>query len=64
MLLRLIHKFFFGIAACADDAATGNPNGIKTRLANDVSTFFNNGKPSAINGLRDPAGTRRPKDVP
>ena len=32
------------------EAVAVNPNGIKTNLANDVSTFFINGKPTFING--------------
>ena len=37
---------------CIADAAAVSLNGIKTFLANVVSTFFINGKPSVINGLR------------
>ena len=37
---------------CIADAAAVNLNEIKTFLANVVSTFFINGKPSVINGLR------------
>ena len=40
------------MAASVDDAAAVYPNGIKTILANDVSTFFINGKEVIINGLR------------
>ena len=32
--------------------AVFNPKGIKTLLANGVSTFFINGKPAFINGQR------------
>ena len=36
---------------CIADAAAIDLNGIKTFLANVVSTFFINGKPAVINGL-------------
>ena len=45
-------KFFFWTAAFAADAAVGNPNSIKMLLINCVSTFFINGKPAGIIGLR------------
>ena len=35
----------------AVDAAV-DPNGIQTRLANGLSTFFINGKPTFLNGPR------------
>ena len=40
------------MAASVDDAGAVCPNGIKTILANDVSTFFINGKEVIINGPR------------
>ena len=43
---------FFEIAASAADIPADNPNGIKALLANGVNTFFINGKPAVINGLR------------
>ena len=48
---------FFWIAAFVANIAVDKPNGIKTLLANGVSTFFINGKPTVINGrkkLRNP----------
>ena len=45
-------KMFFWIAASAVEAAAVNPKGTKTLLANGVCTFFINGKPAVINGLR------------
>ena len=42
----------FWIASSVGDAAAVNPNGVKTLLADNVSKFFANGKPAAINGLR------------
>ena len=45
-------KYFFWIDASVPYTATVNPNGTKTRLTNSVSTFFINGKPTDINGLR------------
>ena len=48
-------KSFFWIAVgvtAAAAAAAVNTNGIKTLLANGVSTFFVNGKPAVINDLR------------
>ena len=45
-------KIFFWIAAYFADAAVVNPNGTKTLLANGVSTYFINGKPTDINSLR------------
>ena len=43
---------FFWIGASVAGAAAVNPDGIKTLLANSVSTCFINGKPADINGLR------------
>ena len=37
-------KKIFGIAASVTDSATVNPIGIKTLLANGLSTFFVKGK--------------------
>ena len=45
-------KIFLCIPASADDAAAVNPKGIKTRLANGLTTFFVNGNPVFINGPR------------
>ena len=45
-------KVFSWIATSVAEAAAVNPNGIKTLFANSVSTFFINGKPADINGLR------------
>ena len=45
-------KIFFWIAAPVADAASVNLNGNKTLLADDISSFFINGKPADINGLR------------
>ena len=45
-------RIFFLTAASVADAAAVNLNGTKTLLANGVSTFFINGKPAVINGLR------------
>ena len=38
------------LAASVTDAAAVNPNGIKTLLANDLSTFFIKGNPVFSNG--------------
>ena len=43
---------FFWIAASVADIAPDSPNGIKTLLANGVSTCFIKSKPDVINGLR------------
>ena len=45
-------QMFLFIPASAADAATVNPNGIKTLLANDLTTFFMNGSPLFNNGPR------------
>ena len=45
-------KDFLYIPASAADAASVNPNGIKTLLASGLSTFFINGKPAFGNGPR------------
>ena len=42
--------FFLCIPESAADAAAVNPNGIKTLLANEVSTFFICGNPVFSNG--------------
>ena len=47
-------KSFFSIAEFVPDAAAVHPNSIKIVLVNGVSTFFINGKPALINGLRNP----------
>ena len=49
-------KMFFWIAASVYDASVINLDSIKMVLANDVSRFFINGKPAAINGLRKLSG--------
>ena len=46
----LTHRFSFLMAASIADVVTVNPNNIRTLLANGVSTFFTNGKPTFING--------------
>ena len=45
-------KILFWIAASVIDAPGVNPNGLKTFLANGVSTFYINAKPAVINDLR------------
>ena len=45
-------EIFFWIAASVTDAAAVNPNGTKQILANGVSTFFINGKPTFLNEAR------------
>ena len=45
--------FLVGIAASVADTAVININGSKTLVANDVSTFFINGKPFDVNGPRN-----------
>ena len=45
-------KISFWIAAPVADAAAINLNDNKTVLADDISSFFINGKPADINGLR------------
>ena len=50
-LLWLASKIFLCIPASAADAGVGNPNGIKTLLANGLITFFINGKTVFNNGL-------------
>ena len=45
-------KTYLCTPASTADAATINPNGIKTLLANGVSTFFINGKLVFSNGPR------------
>ena len=55
----LILIFFLCIPLSSADAATVNPNGIRTVLANDLVTFFINGNPVFSNGpsnlLRNPS---------
>ena len=49
MLSFLNQEFFKRIPASAvDTGAAGNPNGIKVFLANDLRTFFINGKPTLL----------------
>ena len=43
-------KIFLCIPTSAADAAAVNPNGIKTRLANALNTFFINGNGVFSNG--------------
>ena len=45
-------KIFFSIAASVADVASVKPNGTKPLLANNVSTFFVNGKATLVNGAR------------
>ena len=53
MLFFLIRECFYGFPLSAVDAAVVNPSGIKILLANGVSTFFINGRPTYINGPRN-----------
>ena len=52
-------KKFLSIAESVTAAAASNPNGIKTFLANGLSTFFIEGNPDFSNGPK-----RLPKDFP
>ena len=45
-------KTFLCFPASAADGNAANPNGVKTLLANDLSTFLIKGQPTAINGPR------------
>ena len=45
-------SIFFSITASVVESAVVNPEGTQTLLANGMNTFFNNGKPTGINGLR------------
>ena len=45
-------NIFLWIPASVADAAAVNPNGIKTLLANGLSTFFIKGNPVFSNGLK------------
>ena len=45
-------RIFLCIATSAADASAGNPNGMKTFLANNLSTFFIKGKAVFSNGPR------------
>ena len=47
-----VDPWIYSIAASSTDIHADNPNGIKTLLAIGVSTFFINGKPTLINGLK------------
>ena len=51
-LVILDPKIFFLKAASVIVAAAVNPNGIKTLLANSVSTFFLKGKPVLVMDLK------------
>ena len=57
----MIHKFSF-IAASFSDAATVNPNGIKTVLVNGLSTLPIKGNPVFNNGPKSPP--KNPPDCP
>ena len=46
-------KTYLWIVRSVPDTASGNPNGIKTLLANGLSTFFIKGKPFFSNGPRN-----------
>ena len=46
-------NIFFGITASVGDVASVNPNSTKMLLANGVSTFFINDKPTEINGVKN-----------
>ena len=50
MLSYLIQNIFKKIAASVADAAAVIPNGIKTNLANGLSTYFTKSKPVFSNG--------------
>ena len=50
------------IAATVVDAAAVNPNGIKTVLANGLSTFFIKGNPNFSNGPK--SLPKNPPDCP
>lgn len=45
-------SILFSITASVAESAVVNPEGTQTLLANGMNTFFNNGKPTGINGLR------------
>ena len=45
-------SIFFSITASVAESAVVNPKGTQTLLVNGMNTFFNNGKPTGINGLR------------
>ena len=45
-------SIFFSITASVAESAVVNPEGTQTLLANGMNTFFNNSKPTGINGLR------------
>ena len=45
-------QVYFWIVAPVGVAVAINPNGTKTLLSNSVSTFFIDGTPTDINGLR------------
>ena len=45
-------QIFLRIHASAADAPSVNPNGMNTLLANSMSTFFINCKPTIVNGPR------------
>ena len=45
-------KIFLRISRSAAYAAAVNPSSINTLLANDMSSFFINGKPTLNNGAR------------
>ena len=53
-------KLLLCIPASAADATAANPNGVKTHLANGLSTFFIKGTPIVSNGPR--SIPRRPPD--
>ena len=44
----MIQNIFLKIAASVADAAAVIPNGIKTHLANGLSTYFTKGKPVLV----------------
>ena len=58
--VKLDLKIFLWIAASVTNAATVNPDGIKTLLANGLSTFLIKGSPVVNNGPKslpkDPLG--------
>ena len=55
-------KIFFRAAESVTDAATVNPDGIKTLLANAMNTFFIKAKPNFSGGPR--SLLKNPPDCP
>ena len=55
-------SIFFWIAASIADAVAANPNGIKRRLGNGLSTFFIKSKTAFSNGPK--SLSKSPPDCP